>query len=269
VRRRLVSALGVVAALSMTCAPSALAQGLDVTLFAGRAYPLYEERLTFQPAVPALPGVDVAAAGPLELRAGGGLVAGGAVAFEVGLLAIEGRLDLTDVRLDVTGTRLDLRAVAPPFEGLTGSLTLGDGRLDVDRLRVASLNLRLRTPGPVALVASGGLSYLANLRVTGTAPLSLTIAGVPIPAVEPRLRLEAAPGARGHQFGVNGGAGLRLGGRPVALMAEVRAFYFREFELRFGAAGVPALVADVLDTLAPVRFEPIIVNAQAGLVFRF
>ena len=45
-------------------------------------------------------------------------------------------------------------------------------------------------------------------------------------------------------MGVNGGAGLRIGGR-VALMGEVRVFYFREYELRFAAEdGI-----DILDEL--------------------
>jgi hypothetical protein len=94
------------------------------------------------------------------------------------------------------------------------------------------------------------------------------IAGLPLPGVEPRLRLRLAPGESEHRIGANAGAGLRLGGR-VALMAEVRGFFFREYELRFAADGAPDLAAALVENLEVVRFRPVIVNAQAGLVFRF
>jgi hypothetical protein len=100
--------------------------------------------------------------------------------------------------------------------------------------------------------------------------LSAEVAGFPIVSdLAPRLRLEVAPGESEHRFGVNGGAGLRIGGSRVAIMGEVRVFYFREYELRFNVADAPPVVEDLLEGLDPVRFEPVIVNAQAGLVFRF
>ena len=267
--RTLALLLAVAVALLAT-SPSASAQGMDLTIFLGRAYPIYDERLTLRPSAPSLDGVEVGVAGTPEIRADGGPVFGGALAFELGIFGIEARLDATDVGLDLTGARYDLRATRAPFEGLTGSVTVGDGRLDADRLHLVSLNARLRTPGPVGLVVSGGLSYLPGVTVTGSVPLSVQIAGIPtLPGVQPRLRLRAAPGAPEHRYGVNGGAGLRIGGRRVALMGEVRVFYFREFELRFGVDGAPALVGEALDSVGPVRFEPVIVNAQAGLVFKF
>ena len=251
-------------------APAALAQGGDITIFVGRAFPVYDERLTLRPSVPSIPGLDVTVVGDPEIRADGGLVFGGAMAFELGVLGIEGRLDATDLGFDVRGARYDLRATEPPFTGLTGSLTVGNGRLDADRLYLLSGNLRLRTPGPVGLVVSGGLSLLPDITISGSAPLSLQIGGIsPLPGVEPRLRLRAAPGESEHRVGVNAGAGLRIGGGPIAVQAEVRAFYFREYELRFAADDAPEFVRLFLDSIAPVRFEPIIVNAQAGLVFRF
>ena len=250
--------------------PRAAAQGVDFTFFVGNAFPVYDERLTLRPPVPSLPGVDVTVVGSPEIRADGGLVFGGAIAFELGILAIEGRVDATDVRFDLRGARYELRATQPPFTGLTGSLTLGDGRLDADRLYLLSGNIRLRTPGPVGLVASGGLSVLPDITISGSAPISLQIAGVPpLPGVEPRLRLRAAPGESEHRIGVNGGAGVRIGGSRVALTAEVRAFYFREHELRLDADDVPDFVSVFLESIDPVRFEPVIVNAQAGLVFKF
>lgn len=254
---------------SMAVAPAG-AQGLDLTLFGGAAYPVYDERLTLRPSAPSLPGLDVTVAGSPELRADGGLVFGGAIAFEVGILGIEGRVDATDVGFDLRGATYEFRATTPPFTGVTGSLTLGNGRLDTERLYLLSGNLRLRTPGPVGLVVSGGLSILPDITISGSAPLSLDISGIPsLPGVEPRLQLRAAPGESAHRIGVNGGAGLRIGGGPVALMAEVRAFYFREYELRFAVDDSPEFVDALLESVAPVRFEPVVVNAQAGLVFRF
>ena len=100
--------------------------------------------------------------------------------------------------------------------------------------------------------------------------MSAEVAGFPIiSGLVPRLRLEVAPGESEHRFGLNGGAGLRIGSSRVAFMGEVRVFYFREYELRFNVANAPSVVEDLIDGLDPVRFEPIIVNAQAGLVFRF
>lgn len=257
----------VLAVLATTVPASA--QGVDLTLFLGRAYPIYDDRLTLRPAVPSLPGLEVTESSRLEIRTAGGPVFGGALAFELGIFGIEGRVDATDIGFDLSGARYDLLATMAPFTGLTGSVTVGDGRFDVDRLYLLSVNGRLRTPGPVGFVASGGLSYLPDVVITGSVPLAVQIPVLPpVPGLEPRLRLRVAPGESRHRLGINGGAGVRIGGR-VALMGEVRVFYFREHSLRFGAEGAPAFVTEVLDNIDPVRFEPVIVNAQAGLVFRF
>jgi hypothetical protein len=95
------------------------------------------------------------------------------------------------------------------------------------------------------------------------------ISGVPsIPGFNPRLTLRAAPGESEDRWGVNAGAGLRFGGR-VALIGEVRVFYFRDHELRFGAENSPEILDDLLAGLASVNFDPVFVNAQAGVTFRF
>ncbi|RPJ84366.1 MAG: hypothetical protein EHM13_04660, partial [Acidobacteria bacterium] len=61
----------------------ALAQHLDVTVFAGRAFPVLDGNLVLRaPSVPSLPGVDVTATGTPELRTDGGPVFGVAVALE-------------------------------------------------------------------------------------------------------------------------------------------------------------------------------------------
>jgi hypothetical protein len=76
------------------------------------------------------------------------------------------------------------------------------------------------------------------------------------------------PGQAEHRWGVNGGAGLRFGQR-VALVGEVRVFYFRDHELRFEAENGFGILNELLAGLSPIRFEPIFVNAQAGVMFRF
>ncbi len=251
-------------------ASTAWAQQADLTLFLGRAFPIYDERLTLHPSVPSLPGATVTVVGNPEIRTDGGLVFGAALGVEFGVFGIEGRLDATDVGFDVVGARYNVRATNPPFQGLTGSVTVGDGDLDADRLYLLSINARIRTPGSVSFVASGGLSYLPDLTFTGSVPISAELAGFPVPpGLTPRLRLHAAPGESDHRFGVNGGAGLRVGGSRVAVMAEVRVFYFQEFELRFAVEDAPGPATSLLENIDPIRFDPIIVNAQAGLVIRF
>jgi hypothetical protein len=245
------------------------AQGFDFTFFVGGAYPIYDERLTLRPSTPTVPGVDISVVGSPLIEADGGLVFGGALAFEWGLFGIEGRLDATDVGFRITGARYDLRGTQPPFEGLTARITVSDGRFDADRIGLVSANVRIRTPGPVAIVASGGLSYLPDINVTGSIPLRVEVPGIPAPpGFNPTLTLRAVPGQSEHRWGVNGGAGLRIGGR-VALMGEVRVFYFREYELRFEAQNSPEILDELLAALAPVGFEPVFVNAQAGVTVRF
>jgi hypothetical protein len=126
----------------------------------------------------------------------------------------------TDVGLEFTGARYNLRGTGPPFEGLTATVTISDGRFDADRIPLWSVNARIRTPGPIALVVSGRLSYLSSITVTGSIPLRVEVPGIPTaPGFDPKLTLRAVPGQSEHQWGVNGGAGLRIGGR-VALMGE-------------------------------------------------
>ena len=251
-------------------APQASAGQFDLTLFLGRAYPIHDERLTLRPPVPSLPGVDITVTGAPVVRAEGGLVLGGALAFERGLIGVEARLDGAGVGLEFSGARYELRATQIPFTGVTGSVTLGTGRFDASRLYLLSGNVRLRTPGPIGLVASGGLSLLPDFTITGSVPAVLDVAGLSVlQGAASGLRLRVVPGESEHRIGVNGGAGLRLGGHRVALLVEVRGFYFREYNLTFGVEGAPDIVAGLLESTAAVRFRPVIVNAQAGLVFRF
>lgn len=245
------------------------AQAIDVTVFGGLAWPLYDERLTLRPPGLSLPGVDVTVAETPTLHGDGGPVFGAALAFELGIVGIEGRVDAVDAGIDFTGARYDLRGTAFPFQGLTAGITASPGRFDADRISLLSLNARIRTPGRVAVVASGGVSYLPDITISGSVPLVVQApAFLPLPGFDAALTLRGTPGRSEHRVGVNGGAGVRIG-RRVAFTAEVRGFYFREYELRFATTNGPDLLDDLLAEADPVRFDPVFVNAQIGLSFRF
>jgi hypothetical protein len=251
-------------------APQAYAGPFDFTLFLGRAYPIYDERLTLRPSAPSLPGVDINVSKQPVIRADGGPVLGAALAFELGVIGVEARVDGTQVGFEFSGARYDLRATQAPFTGLSGSITLGNGRFDARRLYLLSGNVRVRTPGPIGLIASGGLSLLPDVTITGSVPVAVDIAGLSVlQGAAPRLNLRAGPGESGHRIGVNGGAGLRVGGDRVAVVGEVRGFYFPEYDLRFEVEGAPDFAASLLEGADAIRFRPIIVNGQVGLVFRF
>ena len=249
-------------------AAGAAAQSVDLTVFGGMAYPLYEERLTFRPSTPSLPGVDVTVPNSPVLSADGGPVFGAAVAVEAGIFGIEGRWDSLDAGIEFTGARYDLRGTTFPFEGLTASLIAEPGRFDADRISLFSVNARIRTPGKIGLIASGGLSYLPDITISGSVPLSVQAPDLPALGFDAALTLRAVPGESEHRFGINGGAGLRIGGR-VALIGEVRGFYFPDYELQFASANGPPLLDELLAEADAVRFTPVFVNAQVGLSFRF
>jgi hypothetical protein len=50
---------------------------------------------------------------------------------------------------------------------------------------------------------------------------------------------------------------------------KVGVFYFRGYELRFETGDGLELLDELLAGLAPVRFDPVFVNAQVGVTFRF
>jgi hypothetical protein len=265
--RNSVAAIGAI--LVLLAAPHhATAQTFDLTLFGGLAYPLYDERLTFQPPAPALSGVEVTVAESPILRGDGGPVFGAALALEFGMIGIEGRFDSVAAGLEFTGARYDLRGTTFPLQGLTASIVASPGRFDAERISLLSLNARIRTPGRISLVASGGVSYLPDIDISGSVPLSVDAPQLPPLGFDAALTLHGVPGRSEHRLGLNGGAGLRVGGR-VAVHAEVRGFYFRDYELLFASADGPELLDDLLADADPVSFSPVFVNAQIGVVIRF
>lgn len=255
-------------ALALLAVPRPAFAAWDLLIFLGRAFPKSDDRLTFPLPPPSIPGVDVTVTGTPRLETDGGAAFGAALAAEAGVIAIEGRLDAPKVGFDLTGARYSLLGVEPPLTGLAATIVLADGRLDVNRLRLWSANLRLRTPGPVGLVASGGVTFMPEFEVSGSVPL--TVEGAPaVGNLGTRLRLAVAPGEPKNRTGVNAGAGLRIGGEHVALVAEGRVFYFREYELEIVADDNLPVFDGIAASFKTVRFRPVIVTVQAGLLFRF
>ena len=139
----------------------------------------------------------------------------------------------------------------------------------MERLNLVSVNLRVRTPGPVALIASGGLSYLPDIHVDGSIPLDIQNRGPARPpggAAAADARRNARPGRA--PVGVNAGAGIRVGGR-VAFVGEARIFYFPDYELRFVLDDPLPFLPELAAGLTGFRFQPVFLNAQAGVVVRF
>ncbi|HUF48935.1 MAG TPA: hypothetical protein VMM93_14045 [Vicinamibacterales bacterium] len=262
-RLRLIPLLAVVL---VAATPRPATAGWDLMLFLGRAFPTLEERLTFNVPTPTFPGVDVNVIGSPILAPAGGMTIGAALTVEAGVVGLEARFDSVALGFDFSGVRYELTGVAPPATGLTGSLSLSDGRFDVDRLNLLSLNLRLRTPGPVGITVSGGMSFLPRFDVTGSVPIEVLLGPVGQSAA---IGLVIAAEESRHRFGVNAGGGLRFGGRRAALVVEGRVFYFGDYHLTLVSADSEPLLDDLLAGFDPVRFRPVIVTAQAGLLFRF
>jgi hypothetical protein len=253
--------------VALLAIPRPALAGWDLLFFLGRAFPKSDDRLTFPLPAPSIPGVDVTVDGRPRIEADGGPTFGGSVAAEAGVIAIEGRLDAPSIGFNLTGARYDLVGVEPPLTGLTATVRLSDGRLDVERLKLWSANVRVRTPGPVGLVASGGLSFLPSFTVTGAVPLS--IEGPGVGGLGTRLRLAVAPGEPKNKLGVNAGAGLRVGSSHLAVVAEGRVFYFREYELQIVPENDVPVIGAAVSSFPTVQFRPIIVTAQVGLLFGF
>jgi hypothetical protein len=248
---------------------AAFADGWDLSVFGGLAYPTYEQRFTVRtPTVSPLPGFVIRPNGDLTIDGTGGTVFGAAVCGEIGILGIEARFDSTAIDIRTSGLTYDLSYSAPPLPTITGSISIDAGPLETDRLSLLSLNLRLRTPGPVAFVASGGFSYLPDFTVTGTTPVRLTVDGLPALGATTAIGLRVSPTESSHRFGVNGGAGLRFRIAPNAsLFGEGRVFYFKEYELTIDVDD-PSL-QEFVGTVEQPRFRPLVVNAVGGVVFSF
>jgi hypothetical protein len=260
---------GIVFGVAIASASPVRADGWDVSLFGGIAYPTYEQQFTVRPpTIPPLPGFIIQPSGDLVIDAKGGPVFGAAVCGEVGIIGIEARFDSTAIDLRTGGLTYTLSNNTPPLPPLTGSVAIDPGPLQTDRLSLLSLNLRLRTPGPISIFASGGFSYLPDFRVTGTTPVRLTVDGFPALDETTTFGLRVSPSESSHRFGVNAGGGLRFKIAPgVSVFGEGRVFYFKEYELAIEVGNRD--LSDLVGGVEPLRFRPVVVNAVGGLTFSF
>jgi hypothetical protein len=223
--------------------------------------------------------VTLTSSGALQLDAEGGLAwHGGLTWYFVGGLGLEARYDSVTANLVASGATYDVRVVAVPgVPSFNARLELGAEDLRLDSVHPISLNLRFRTPGPVRLVLSGGVSYLDAIQVQGSLVGTLSSSlPIPLPPVRVNLAAVAPPGEDDGQFGVNAGLGLQIGlGETLSLQGEVRAFAFKERTLTWSALGVPANVVEqalqqeLLGRLEPITFDPLLWSATAGISLTF
>jgi hypothetical protein len=264
-------------------AASASAGGFEIAGYAGRALPTYQQSFRYSPTLSGLPrGVSVQQEGAFTLDAKGGLaIGGGATWYFAGPLGLEGRVDSVEVKADITGAHFTATATLPPLPPITGSVDFPAGVVSVDRLRPLSLNLKLRTPGPVRLTLSGGASYLPEFKAEANQPVGLGVTGISggrlqVAAVSLTASTLSTQAGREGRLGANAGVGLQVAlGSRLALVAEGRGFLFKKRKVVWNAGTPPrssleaALLDEVLKRLEPVEFTPTTYQATAGLALTF
>jgi hypothetical protein len=274
--------------LALGVAEAVVAGDLEIAGYLGPALPSYQQSFRYDPGPNPfrIPGVTLTQNGVFELDGRGGLAVGGGITWYALLstVGIEARVDTADVDVRATGARYTARAdLPPPLPDLTTELDLGSGTVDLDRLRPLSLNLKLKTPGPLRLAASAGVSYLPEFRLSATQTVGLGVTGVDgrrqgLDVATVLLRAEALPNEEGQggKLGANLGAGLQLSLLPrLAVVAEARYFVFKKHTLvwRRAEGGLSpiedALAQELERRLEPVEFNPTFFQATAGLTLTF
>ena len=255
---------------------------VELTVLGGKAVPFYEQAITYDPGQLSLPGTTVDQRSDFRLEAQGGLTLSAALAVTLkGPLALEARLDTADVSVPTEGARYRLRTDRPPFPSAATDVDLGDGEVELQRLKPLSLNLRLMgTRGRFRGGISGGASYLPAFRFELEQRLSIDVPILgPLDILRVRLPAEAAPGGEGEsRLGANVGA---TGGWKVAdrltILGDVRWFYFRKQTLEWGTvtSNLPlpstyaVLIGQIVDGLEPAKFNPAFFHLAIGASVRF
>lgn len=276
----------VLAPLVAVCtAASAGAAEWELQGLVGRTAPSYSQTFTWTPPpLPQVAGVTIQQSGTFDLTATGGLAFAGSLSvFPAGVVGLEARIDTGDVTLETRNARFSARVPLPaPLPDLDADLELEPATVELERLTPLSLNLRLRTPGPVALNLSGGVSYLPRLEVSVIQPLAVGVRGfeVALGSLDlGRVPVRATPDVEssGSRIGANLGLGLQIRlSEAVALSFDARGFLFPEQRLVWTAvpgqalnAAEEAVVEEVLRQLEPIEFSPTLIGATAGLSISF
>lgn len=269
---------------TLFAASAAGASGWEVQGFVGFTAPTYSQTFSWSPpALPSVPGVGIEQSGSFDLEATGGTAFGGSLTwFANHEFGIEARIDTADVSLETRNARFSVRVpLPPPLPDFDADFDLEPARVDLGRLRPLSLNLRLRTPGPVSLNLSGGISYLPELEVTIDQPLAVGVRGIDIAfgdvdLGEAPIRASLDESTSNSRIGANLGVGLQIRlSDSVSLAVEARGFLFSEQRLVWSAAERPlnpaeqVVVDEVLRQLQPIEFSPALVNATAGISISF
>lgn len=274
-------------ALAALAAPSA-AVDLEISAFAGPAVPFYEQQFEYDPGpviiqIPGIGSLDVQQGGTFTLDAKGGLAYGAAAAlYVVPFFGFEGRLDTADLDIQTDGGDFQVSAdLPPPVPDFSTVISLADGTVDLERVKVYSANIKIRTPGPLRLTVSGGLSYLPELRLNVRQPLGIgatgfsagnvTIGSVTFIAETDRERDTVS------KVGGNIGAGLQIAlGSKAALIGEGRYFVFQKSRVTWRAEVdgplsplETALVNGIQSRIDPVEFYPTYFHVVAGLALTF
>ena len=267
--------------LSFVASP-ARAQGFELSLFGGWTAPTYEQTFDYSPSfdLPNIPGFNLSQQGSFALNAKGALAFGAAIAyFPLEVVGVEVRVDTVDFDIENVAptfiASLDLPAPLPP---LSADLDLGIGSVDVERLFPISFNVKARSPGPVRIAASGGLSYLPRLRAVAIQEVGLgvTAIGQALDVESVVLQASALPqeGDEGL-FGFNGGLGFEIGTGSVAFHAEGRVFWFQTVTLTWRRTTDPVsqieetLLTELEQNLPPIEFEPVYFQVTGGITIRF
>jgi hypothetical protein len=273
------------ALLLAALAPPALAGAaeLELTGYAGYTFPFYKQTFEYDPgpvAVP-IPGVTVDQAGSFALEAAGAPAFAGGVAFYLTEgFGLEVRYDRADLTVDTKASSYTVRVGLPaPFDPVVADLALAEGTADLKAAAPLSLNLKLRTPGSVRFVVSGGVSRLGDLEFTVEQTVGLGV--IAFDLVESNVHVGTI-GVRGtaaaeSSWGGNLGLGLQVPiGEHGALVLEGRGFYFPRRTVEWEpVVDRPlsvielALLERLQERLPPVEFEPWWVQATVGFAIRF
>jgi hypothetical protein len=280
---RFIAWTSLVLALSPGGLRVATASDWEIQGLVGRTAPTYSQTFRWSPPpLPSLPGVDIQQSGTFDLVATGGLAFAGSLTwFATGSVGLEARIDTGDVSLETRNARFSVRIPLPaPLPDIDTDLDLAPATVNLERVTPLSLNLRLRTPGRIALNLSGGLSYLPRLEVAVVQPLAVGVRGFDIglgdlDLGEVPIRAAPALDSEASRIGANLGVGLQIRlSDAVSLAVEARGFVFPEQRLVWTAApGLNAaeqLVADeILRELPSIDFSPTLINASAGISIAF
>jgi hypothetical protein len=279
--------LGAVA-VALAAGRAAAAGGFEVAVVGGKVFPFYEQSFEYDPGRldSPIPGATIEQRGVFRLDASGALALGGGLSyFPTPHFGIELRLDTADVSVPITGAVYRVRADLPaPLPDLSTDVDLGQGEVDLERLRPVSLGLRLRSSGRTRVGVSAGVSYLPAFRFVAVQGVGLGVPAlrggrIDLDLARVSLRAEALPEEEGEgRLGVQAGATLERALSPrVGLVAEFRYFHYQRQTLRWGPprtdVPLPALqqeiVRQVQSRLEPVSFNPTFFHAAAGMVLAF